>query len=219
MYSLAGYFSLLQSMSRLSQAWDWGASTLRQNPADISLLELMPLRIHPDKGEERPIWWEHSNHAECPLCPLLAVCLPPLGWAPVPSAGFPQHRAWRPHGADPPAALLASRGSAVVVFGSRRDVDAVADAWSAIPDQTLDIPTGDLGRLLRLAAAPAPDPLAEALNAVGSAIAQLGGRSWPVLTAFHYWLTAAAAGAPGQPGDEEWTNRLMRRLVWEIVIE
>jgi len=209
---LTALFSLSHDHSEFMRVWRWATEVTGRPPGRLALLELLPLRVNLDKGEERPVWRSGAAHAECPLCPLLAEVLAPLGWGPVPMEPFPRHLAWRPPGTADPPALVVSRGSAVVAAGLHGDVGAIAGAWSALAVQAVDTPPGELGRLLIPDAAYAPPgSLAAAIRAVAAAIAAAGAGRWPFLRALHYALPAG-----GSPDGERHASPLTHRQVLNI---
>jgi len=214
---LTALFSLSHDHGEFMRVWRWVTEVTGRPPDRLALLELLPLRVNLDKGEERPIWRNGAVHAECPLCPRLAEVLAPLGWGPAPTGPFPRHLAWRPPGTADPPALIVSRGSAVVAAGLSGEVGAIAAAWSALPAQAVDTPPGELGRLLIPDAAYAPPgSLAAAIRAVAAMIAAAGGGRWPFLRALHYALPADAAAAGGSPDDGRHASPLTHRQVLNV---
>jgi hypothetical protein len=216
---LTGLFSLSHNHGDFMRVWRWASEVSGRPPDRLALLELLPLRVNLDKGEERPVWRSGADHAECPLCPLLAETLAPLGWGLAATEPFPRHLAWRPPGTADPPALLASRGCAVIAAGLHGDVGAIAGAWSALPVQAVDVPPGELSRLLVPDAAYAPPgSLAAALRAVAAAVAAAGAGRWPFLRALHYALPADSGNAGRTADDGRDASLLTCRQVLNIEI-
>lgn len=213
---LTGLFSLPHAHADFMRVWRWAAGVTGKTPDRLALLELLPLRVNLDNGEERPVWRSGADHAECPLCPLLAEALAPMGWEPAPDAPFPRHGAWRPPGLETPAALLASRGSALIAAADRRQVDAITDAWAAIPEQPVYGQAGALALLLTSATAPAQArSLPTALGLAAAVLATAGAGRWPFMRALHYTLPAEAAG----PASDWVSTSLGVRQVLNIAVD